>query len=582
MTVGGTVTLRLITDTPGTPAEALGPAAFEQLFNRAGSVLAILDAQARFVAVNAACERVLGCPPSELIGRSLLEHLHPHDPSSTVRSAAGSGGWQEGFVELLGRHRHADGSWRWLLWSGSSHEGRWYAAAKDVTEWIRLEQRAGRDPLTGLPNREVFLDELEHALARHARSELALAVLYLDLDGFARINETLGREVGDRLLGEAAERIRTAVRAGDIVARLAGDQFVALLELLDDDHEAVAVTRRVLAAFERPFEHDGAELVLRVSAGLTTARDAARGAGGMIREADIAMHRAKSAGRGRFTIFDSALRAEVDRRMIVERDLRGAFEAGSLEVRYQPIVSLADGSIAMLEALLRWTHPRWGVISPAEFVPLAEDNGLIVPIGEWVLEHALRSLAGWRAGGRELGVAVNLSPAQLGDDALVESVRRLLEQTGVPAHALCLEVTETVVLAEPIRAATRLAELRGLGVRIAFDDFGTGYSSMHHLSRLPVDLIKLDRAFIGALSRPGARRNRAVLIAVAAAARELRIDVVAEGIEDDEQLAEVRHAGCRFAQGHLFSGARAAAEITLEPFAAAAAEEIPAAPPPAA
>ena len=577
------MTLRLITDTPGAPAEPLDPGAFEELFHRAGSVLAILDAQARFIAVNAACERVLGRPPSELIGHSLLEDLHPHDPSSAVRSAAGSNGWQEGFVELLGRHRHADGSWRWLLWSGSSHEGRWYAAAKDVTEWIRLEQRAGRDPLTGLPNREVFLDELEHALERHARSDLSLAVLYIDLDAFAAVNETLGREAADRLLGEAAARIRDAVRAGDIVARLAGDQFVALLELLEDAHDAVAVARRVLAAFERPFEHDGHAVALRVSVGLATANDATPGADGVIREADIAMHRAKTDGRARYTIFDPAVRAEVDRRLTVERELRGALDAGSLEVRYQPIVSLEDGSPAILEALLRWTHPRWGVISPAEFVPLAEENGLIVPIGEWVLESALRALAQWRAGGRELAVSVNLSPAQLADDRLVATVARLLAQTGVPARALCLDVTETVVLAEPIRAATRLAELRGLGVRIAFDNFGTGYSSLHHLSRLPVDLIKLDRSFIGTLGRPGARRNRSVLIAVAAAARELGIDVVAEGVEDAEQLAEVRHAGCSLAQGHLFAAACPAAEVTLEPYAiAVGTDEIPAAPPPAA
>jgi len=409
------VTLRLITDTPGAPAEPLDPGAFEQLFHRAGSVLAILDAQARFIAVNAACERVLGRPPSDLIGHSLLEDLHPHDPSSAVRSAGGSRGWQEGFVELLGRHRHADGSWRWLLWSGSSHEGRWYAAARDVTEWIRLEQRAGHDPLTGLPNREVFLDELEHALERHARSELSLAVLYVDLDAFAAVNETLGREAADRLLGEAAARIRDAVRAGDIVARLAGDQFVALLELLEDDHDAVSVARRVLAAFERPFEHGGQAVALHASAGLATAHDATLGAAGVIREADVAMHRAKTAGRGRFTIFDAALRAEVDRRLTVERDLRGALDSEGLEVRFQPIVSLEDGSPAILEALLRWTHPRWGVISPAEFVPLAEDNGLIVPIGEWVLRHALGALAQWRAGGppMETEVQANVQASAL-------------------------------------------------------------------------------------------------------------------------------------------------------------------------
>jgi diguanylate cyclase (GGDEF)-like protein/PAS domain S-box-containing protein len=573
------VTLRLITDPAATPAEALEPSAFEELFHRAGAILAILDEQARFVAVNGACERVLGRPPHELIGHSLLEDLHPHDPSSAV-NAAGAGGWQEGFVELLGRHRHADGSWRWLLWSGSSHGGRWYAAAKDVTEWIRLEQRAGRDPVTGLPSRDVFMHELEHALERHARAEQALGVLYVDLDAFARINEALGHDVGDRLLSEAAARVVDAVRAGDIVARLGSDQFGVVLEQLEDEHAAVVVARRVLAAFEKPFEHDGQPVALRASAGLATATAAGRSAEEVLREADIAMHRAKTEGRARFTIFDAALRAEVDRRAGLERDLRGALQRRDLELRYQPIVSLEDGEPTMFEALLRWTHPRLGVLSPAEFVPLAEENGLILPIGEWVLETALRQLAAWRSGERDLAVCVNVAPAQLADERLVPIIARLLEQTRVPPHALCLETTETVVLAEPIRAATRLAELRGLGVRIAFDSFGTGYSSMHHLSRLPVDLIKLDRGFVAALSRPGARRNRAVLIAVAAAARELGIDVVATGVEEAEQLAEVRNAGCRYAQGHLFSAATPPAEVPLAAFAIAAAHDEELAPEP--
>src|SRR5579862_5966222 len=275
MTLRETVTLRLLPDAPE-PLPRPRPADYKRLFHRAGAVLAILDERARFIAVSDACERVLGLPPSELVGRSLLEDLHPHDPSSAVTS--GDGGWHEGFVELLGRHRHADGSWRWLLWSGSSQDGRWYAAARDVTEWIRLERRAGRDPLTGLPGRDVFLSDLEHALERHARGREALAVLYVDLDAFARINAALGHEVGDRLLAEAAARVRGAVRAGDIVARLGSDQFAVLLEQLGDEHEAVAAARRVLAAFERPFELDGEEIALRASAGIATARDGGRGA----------------------------------------------------------------------------------------------------------------------------------------------------------------------------------------------------------------------------------------------------------------------------------------------------------------
>jgi diguanylate cyclase (GGDEF)-like protein/PAS domain S-box-containing protein len=567
------VTLRLITDASEEPLAApvdvhpeLAPEAFEQLFNLAGSLLAIFDGQARFVAVNAACERVLGCPADQLLGQSLLDCLHPHDPTSAVRKAAGPHGWQPGFVELLGRHRHSDGSWRWLLWSGSAQGEHWYASAKDVTEWIRLEHRVGRDPLTALPNREVFLDELTRALARHARSSLHAGVLFIDLDSFKQINDSIGHEAGDRLLAEVALRLRDAVRGGDVVGRLGGDEFAILLELLDSDHEAVAVARRVLKAFAEPFDLGSGPVTVSASVGLATADDAEKAAGRVIHEADIAMYRAKASGRNRFAIFDAELRREVDRRLTVERDLRSALSRQEFEVHYQPVVSLADGSVVSVEALLRWTHREWGVISPDEFIPLAEENGLIVPIGAWVLGTALRQLAEWRSGGADVSVSVNISPRQLADEGVGATVAELLAEAGVPASALCLEVTETAVLSEPIRAATRLAELRALGVRIAFDDFGTGYSSLRHLSQLPVDVIKLDRTFVSALNREDAHRDRAILIAVTTAARELAISVIAEGVEDTEQLAELHRAGCGFAQGYLFSAARRPADTAFDGF----------------
>ena len=416
------MTLRLITDASEEPQAApvdalpaLPAEAFEQLFTLAGSLLAIFDGQARFVAVNGACERVLGCPPDQLLGQSLLDCLHPHDPTSAVRKAAGTHGWQPGFVELLGRHRHSDGSWRWLLWSGSAQGEHWYASAKDVTEWIRLEHRVGRDPLTALPNREVFVDELTRALARHARSSLHLGVLFIDIDSFKQINDSVGHEAGDRLLAEVAQRLRDAVRGGDVVGRLGGDEFAILLELLESDHEAVAVARRVLAAFVEPFDLGGGPVAVSASVGLATAHDADKTADRVIHEADIAMYRAKASGRNRFAIFDAELRLEVDRRLTVERDLRSALARREFEVHYQPVVSLTDGSVVSFEALLRWTHQEWGVISPEEFIPLAEENGLIVPIGAWVLGTALRQLAEWRADGADLSVSVNISPRQLAE-----------------------------------------------------------------------------------------------------------------------------------------------------------------------
>jgi len=557
------LTLRLITDSSGVPLSApvsargdLGLEAFEQLFNHAGCMLAIFDGQARFVSVNDACARVLGLPPSELVGQCLLDHLHPHDPASASRKADAAHGWQPGFIELLARHRHSDGSWRSLLWSGSAHGEYWYAAAKDVTEWLRLEHRVARDPVTSLPNREVFTDELTRAIARHGLSGLDLGVLFIDIDAFKQVNDSIGHEAGDRLLAEAADRLREAVRVGDLVGRLGGDEFAIILELLENDFEAVAVARRVLKAFSEPFEVGSGPVSVSASVGLAVAKDAEKTADRLIHEADIAMYRAKAVGRNRFAIFDADLRIEVDRRLSVERDLRHALERNEFEIHYQPVVSLADGSVASCEALLRWSHRECGLISPDEFIPLAEENGLIVPIGAWVLGTALRQLALWRAQGSEIGVSVNISPRQLTDESVGLMVAALLAETGVPASALCLEVTETAVLSDPIRAATRLADLRALGVRIAFDDFGTGYSSLWHLSQLPVDLIKLDRTFVSALSRPDARRDRAILIAVTTAARELGISVIAEGVEDAAQLAELRRAGCDYAQGYLFSEAR--------------------------
>ncbi|HEY7966016.1 MAG TPA: EAL domain-containing protein [Solirubrobacteraceae bacterium] len=568
------MTLRLINDPSGVPPAAsahahapLEPKAFEELFEHAGSLLAILDDEARFVAVNPACLRVLGYPPEHLIGRSLMDCLHPHDPTPAVRRAAGVGGWQEGYVELLARHRHADGSWRSLLWSGSAHGDHWYASAKDVTEWLRLEHRVGRDPLTGLQNREVFSDELTRALARHGRSTLHLGVLFIDIDSFKQINDSIGHEAGDHLLAEASRRLREAVRAGDVVGRIGGDEFAILLELLESDYEAVAVARRVLKAFARPFEVGSGTVNVSASVGLASARDATKPAERLIREADIAMYRAKSTGRNRFAIFDHELRATIDRRVSIERDLRSAIARGEFSVFYQPVVSLRDGSVVSCEALLRWQHPQWGVVSPDEFIPLAEENGLIVQLGAWVLETALAQVAQWRADGHDVGVSVNLSPRQLTLDNVAATVSEQLAKAAVPADALTLEITETAVLSDPFGAAAKLTELRELGVKVAFDDFGTGYSSLRHLSQLPVDVIKLDRAFVSVLKGDGEPRDRAILIAVTAAARELGISVVAEGVEDVEQLAELKRADCSLGQGYLFADPRPAAEVPLDSFA---------------
>ena len=348
-------------------------------------------------------------------------------------------------------------------------------------------------------------------------------------------------------------RLRDAVRAGDVTGRLGGDEFAILLESLESDHEAVMVAERILRALRAPFELDGSARHASVSIGVATSGGGATSAERLIREADTAMYRAKAAGGDRLAIFDEQLRAHVERRLRLERDLRNALRDEEFELYYQPIVALADGRVSGCEALLRWRHHTRGPLAPGEFVPLAEENGLIVPIGAWVLDRALGQLAQWRGEGHETGVSVNVSPCQLADDGFVTTVREAIARHRVPAAALCLEITETATSGDPLRTATRLEALRGLGVRIAFDDFGTGYSSLRHLIELPVDAIKLDRTFVCGLDGPNPRRSRAILLAVTAAAAELAgIGAIAEGVEHQAQLEQLRRAQAAWRRRDIF------------------------------
>ena len=570
------VTLRLITDLPAVLSQSrdrslaeLEPAAFEELFLRAGGMLAILDQEGRFLAVNPACGRALGVDPQSLVGQSLLDSVRPHDgppgAGQTDRQIGREDAEADPVVELLARQRHGDGTWRWLLWSGAAHGDRWYASARDVTEWIRLEDRVGRDPLTRLPNREVINAELTHALSRHARSNRHLAVLFIDIDSFKQINDGIGHVAGDRLLSEVAERLREAVRGGDVVARLGGDEFVILAESLGHELDAAMVARRALAAFERPFELGGEPITVSASIGVTTASGAGRTATALLHEADTAMYRAKEAGGNRFAMFDEALRNELEQRLGADDALRTALAREEFELYYQPVVSLGDGKVIGCEALLRWIDPERGIVLPGDFVPLAEENGLIVPLGAWALRSAAAQAVTWRAAGAELLVSVNVSARQLADDAFVEDLARLLAESGVSPSGLCLEIAESTVLADPAHAAARMGELRELGVRIALDEFGAGFASLRQLIHVPVDVIKLDPAFVHGLIGSDARSTRAFLTAVMAAARELAISVVAVGVEHERQLELLLAAGCDSAQGELFAPALAPAEVSLEP-----------------
>jgi diguanylate cyclase (GGDEF)-like protein/PAS domain S-box-containing protein len=429
-----------------------------------------------------------------------------------------------------------------------------------------LRHRALHDSLTGLPNRISFVDSLRDALRRGIASGLPVGILFLDLDHFKLINDSIGHHAGDELLQTVAPRLRAHLRPGDIVARFGGDEFGILVDRLTDEDEAQAIADRVAAAFSEPYSMSGADHFVTASIGIAVARPTGRepvDAELLIRDADAAMYRAKERGRGRCEVFDAAMRARAVRRLETERELRHALERDELELRYQPVVGLGSGEIVGLEALVRWNHPERGLLDPGEFVSIAEDSGMIESIGSWVQETACRQALGWhelRPDQRPLDVAVNLSARQVAHRDLAGSVREILARTGLEPVNLRLEVTESVLVEESANATATLAALSEIGVRLVLDDFGTGYSSLAYLNRYPFDALKIDRSFVDGL---GVEQERTAIVeAVIGMARALSLDAIAEGVENEAQLCELRRLGCDYAQGHLFSRPLAPQKVT--------------------
>ena len=413
----------------------------------------------------------------------------------------------------------------------------------------QLADRALRDPLTGLPNRAVLLDRLDLALARAGRVGLSVAVLACDLDRFRAVNETFGHSAGDRLLAAVAARLDSTVRPGDTVARMGGDEFAVLGEDLEGAGEAAEIARRVQEVFSSPFPLDRSEVWVTASTGVALV---AGGGDGdlLLREANAARERARGRGRGRVEVFDDAMRAAAPWHQATEHELRDAIGLGQLRLEYQPIVALASDEVVGAEALVRWHHPSRGLLGPVDFIPLAEESGLIEDLGRWVLQEACGRATGWQGLGapeRTLTVSVNVSAQQFRDEAWAAEVARVLAATGLPGRRLVLEITESTLMDDNEVFGQRLQELRDLGVRLAVDDFGTGYSSLAYLRRMPVDFLKIDKSFVDGVT--GDAHESALARAVVKLAATLGMAAVAEGIERPEQAEVLTALGCRFGQG---------------------------------
>jgi diguanylate cyclase (GGDEF)-like protein/PAS domain S-box-containing protein len=471
-----------------------------------------------------------------------------------------------------------DGSVRTLVARGAhmpdanGGPGRMLGTTQDVTGRIGTDERlwhlANNDALTGLFNRRRFLEELKRELAVARRSGTRGAVLMLDLDHFKDINDSLGHMAGDALLPRIAEALRARLRVTDTLARIGGDEFAIVLPACSQEN-ATSIAADLLEALNAAVVHiSGRDRRVTASIGVAPFgfRDQ-HSADSILVEADLAMYRAKGQGPGRFEVFDEEMRANLAARVAIEAQLRASVETGDFELHYQPITSVADGTVVACEALIRWRHPVRGIVGPTEFIPIAEEYGLISSIGEWVLEEACRVAALWRSSGRSLAISVNVSPQQLIEGDFVSLVQSTLERLGLPAQLLCLEITETALFRDASPLVRSLEALRALGVRIAMDDFGGGSSSLGLLRMLPLDVIKIDRMFVSGIEARS--EDRAIVAAVLSLADELGLGVIAEGVETEQQHWKLKELGCNFCQGYLYGKPMPAEDLVLDGYSGA-------------
>ncbi|HEU0078350.1 MAG TPA: EAL domain-containing protein [Longimicrobiaceae bacterium] len=518
---------------------------------------------ARWKAMLGYGEAEVGDTPAEWFGR-----IHRDDAAQVARRIESYRRGATPHVEIEHRVLHCDGEYRWMLSRGVALPGvdggsaRMAGSLTDVTERRRVEEQLLRnalyDGLTGLPNRALLMDRLELAVRRRKRhQDTAFAVLFVDLDRFKVVNDGLGHAVGDDLLVGVARRLEVGLRQEDTVARLGGDEFVVLLDEVEDAGEATRVAERILAELERPFELGSYQIFSSASIGIALGGGEVR-ADDLLRDADTAMYRAKAEGKSRVALFDAEMHAEAVARLHREADLRRAIERDEIRIHYQPIVSLDTGRLLGFEALARWEHPVEGLLYPAEFIPMAEETGLIVQVGARVLSGACRQLREWLDAWPEhppLMLSVNLSARQFGHPNLLREIDEVLGETAIDPSMLQLELTESLLMRDAESTVMALRQLRSRGIRLAIDDFGTGYSSLSYLQRFPIGTLKIDRSFVRGLTQGSS--DSALVQTMVSLARGLGMSVVAEGIETEEQLAELRRLGCASAQGFFFARALA-------------------------
>jgi diguanylate cyclase (GGDEF)-like protein/PAS domain S-box-containing protein len=541
-----------------------GEARFGSLVRHASDLITVIGPEGTISYQSPSVERLLGFDADGMVGRRFDELLDPSDRDRVrelLADAAALGREEPEVLQFTLVHENGtphlfEVNCTNLL--GDEHVGGIVLNCRDISERKAFEEQlthqAFHDPVTGLANRALFAERVRHAIARTRREHQSVAVVFLDLDDFKTINDSLGHAAGDEVLVEVAKRLATSIRASDTAARFGGDEFALLLEDIDGVQEAADTADRVLESLALPLRVAHKELSLRCSIGISVvSQGVAAGAEELIRDADAAMYRAKRDGKGSYRMFEPEMHEGVLARLELRTDLQRAIATEQLELYYQPVVRIHDGSVTGVEALLRWRHPERGMIPPDQFIPLAEETGLIIPIGRWVLREGCRHARRMRdtlAARADLTMSINLSVKQLQHSDVIADVRDAVEEAGIDPSALTLEITETVLMADTELAVTRLEELKALGVNLALDDFGTGYSSLSYLSRFPVDILKMDRSFL----REGATPEMSGLAsAVLALGSTLELDVVAEGIEQPEQWTSLRELGCEFGQGFLFA-----------------------------